>query len=139
MTTVEANFANQPAMIEGGKVDMIELLPQFVARTDGRPANIEFCSPPIRCTGFRMAVFWGMRADVIAANRPALTDFFTDYMRAVRWFLNPANREEALAIAVAVTHAPAKNLDFAFTGKDFYRPPDLMPLSTRSSRKSTRT
>ncbi len=28
-TTVETNFANMPAMLEGGKVDMIGLLPQF--------------------------------------------------------------------------------------------------------------
>ena len=25
VTTVEANFANQPAMIEGGKVDMVQI------------------------------------------------------------------------------------------------------------------
>lgn len=127
VTTVEANFANQPAMIEGGKVDMIELLPQFSRELmDSGKYRVLFTSDQVH--GVSDGVFWGMRADVIDANRPALTDFFTDYMRAVRWFLNPANRTEALAIAVAVTHAPAKNLDYAFTGKDFYRPPDLMPL-----------
>ena len=127
VTTVEANFANQPAMIEGGKVDMVQLLPQFARELmDSGKYRVLFTSDQVH--GPSDGVFWAMRADVIDANRAALTDFFTDYMRAMRWFLNPANRKEALAIAVAVTHAPAKNLDYAFTGKDFYRPPDLMPL-----------
>ncbi len=127
VTTVEANFANQPAMIEGGKVDMIQLLPQFARELmETGKYRILFTSDQVH--GVSDGVFWCMRADVVAANRAALTDFYTDYMRALRWFLNPANRKEALAIAVAVTHKPEKDLDFAFTGRDFYRPPDLMPL-----------
>ena len=126
ITTVEANFANQPAMLEGGKVDMIELLPQFASPLmDGGKYRVLFSATDVH--GVSDAVFWGMRADFIAAHRPALVDFYTDYMRAMRWFLDPKNRTEALAIAVAVTHAPAKNLDYAFTGRDFYRPPDLVP------------
>ncbi len=126
-TTVEANFANQPAMIEGGKVDMIELLPQFARELmETGKYRVLFYSRDVH--GVSDGVFWGMRSDFIAAHKPALTDFFTDYMRAMRWFLDPNNRTEALAIAVAVTHAPEKNLDFAFTKHDFYRSPDLMPL-----------
>ena len=36
-TTVEANFANMPAMIEGGKVDLIAVLPQFAKGIIGNP------------------------------------------------------------------------------------------------------
>ena len=125
-TTVEANFANQPAMIEDGKVDMIQLLPQFARQImETGKYRILFTSNEVH--GVSDAVFWGMRADVIAAQRPALVDFYTDYMRAMRWFLDAKNRTEALAIAVAVTHAPQANLDYAFTAHDFYRPPDLKP------------
>src|SRR5579883_2898223 len=126
-TTIEANFANQPAMLEGGKVDMIELLPQFShdLMATGK-YRVLFTSNEVH--GISDAVFWCMRGDFIAAHRPALVDFYTDYMRAVRWFLDPKNRKEALAIAVAVTHSPEKNLEYAFTSHDFYRPPDLMPV-----------
>ncbi|HVC50463.1 MAG TPA: ABC transporter substrate-binding protein [Stellaceae bacterium] len=127
VTTVEANFANQPAMIEGGKVDMIELLPQFAAPLmDTGKYRVLFTAGQVH--GVSDGVFWGMRADFIAAHRPALVDFFTDYMRALHWFLDKKNRTEALAIAAAVTHAPPKNLAYAFTDHDFYRPPDLVPL-----------
>jgi ABC-type nitrate/sulfonate/bicarbonate transport system substrate-binding protein len=126
-TTVEANFANQPAMIEGGKVDMIELLPQFARELMATGKyRVLFNSGQVH--GTSDGVFWCMRGDFIAAHRPALVDFYTDYMRAMRWFLNPKNRKEALAIAVAVTHKPEKDLDYAFTRHDFYRSPDLMPL-----------
>ena len=127
LTTVEANFANQPAMIEGGKVDMIQLLPQFARplMTTGK-YRVLFTADQVH--GVSDGVFWVMRADFIAAHRPALVDFYTDYMRALRWFLDPKNRTEALDIAVEVTHAPKENLEYAFTGEDFYRPPDLAPL-----------
>ena len=125
-TTVEANFANQPAMLEEGKVDMIELLPQFAAELMATGKyRVLFDASEVH--GVSEAVFWCMRADFIAAHRPALIDFLTDYMRAMRWFLNPANRTEALAILVAVTHKPLKDVEFAFTPHDFYRSPDLMP------------
>ncbi len=125
-TTVEANFANQPAMLEEGKVDMIELLPQFASELMATGKyRVLFTGAEVH--GISEAVFWCMRADFIAAHRPALVDFLTDYMRAMHWFLNPANRKEALDILVAVTHKPLKDVEFAFTPHDFYRSPDLMP------------
>ena len=125
-TTVEANFANQPAMLEEGKVDMIELLPQF-AHDLMATGKYRVLFTAAQVTGVSESVFWGMRSDFIKAHRPALIDFFTDYMRAVHWFLNPKNRKEALQILVAVTHEPAKNLQFAFTRHDFYHDPNLVP------------
>ncbi|HEY3912029.1 MAG TPA: ABC transporter substrate-binding protein [Stellaceae bacterium] len=126
VTTVEANFANQPAMLEEGKVDMIELLPQFAAElmTTGK-YRVLFTAAEVH--GISEAVFWCMRADFIAAHRPALIDFFADYMGALRWFLDPKNRNEGLAILAAATHKPVRDLEFAFTPHDFYRSPDLMP------------
>jgi ABC-type nitrate/sulfonate/bicarbonate transport system substrate-binding protein len=125
-TTVEANFANQPAMLEEGKVDMIELLPQFAhdLMATGK-YRILFTAAQVH--GISEAVFWCARADFIAAHRAAFIDFFTDYMRALHWFLDPHNRTAALDILARVTHKPLKDLQFAFTSHDFYRAPDLMP------------
>jgi NitT/TauT family transport system substrate-binding protein len=126
-TTIEANFANQPAIIEEGKVDMIELLPQFARQLMATGKyRVLFTSNQVH--GVSDAVFWAMRGDFIAAHRAALVDFYTDYMRAMRWFLDPKNRGEALAIAIAVTHKTRDDLDFAFTAHDFYRSPDLLPV-----------
>jgi NitT/TauT family transport system substrate-binding protein len=125
-TTVEANFANMPAMLEGGKVDMIGVLPQFAHGIIGNPKyKVLFTGRD--AVGPIQAVMWAMRADFIAKNRPAVIDFFEDHIRAVRWFLDPKNREAALAITVEVTKLPKEKLAFAFTKDDFYHSPDARP------------
>ncbi len=125
-TTVEAGFANMPAMLEGGKVDMIGLLPQFAQGIIGNP-KYRVLFQARDAVGPTQAVVWTMRADVIAAHRPALVDFLEDHIRAVRWFLDPKNRQEALAIASYVTKLPESRLAFAFTKHDFYHSPDARP------------
>ncbi|HEV3178283.1 MAG TPA: hypothetical protein VGZ72_19975, partial [Stellaceae bacterium] len=66
-------------------------------------------------------------ADFIAAHRAAAVDFFEDHIRALRWFLDPANHADALAIAAEVTKLPADNLAYCFTQADWYRSPDARP------------
>ena len=125
-TTVEANFANMPAMLEGGKLDMIGLLPQFAHGIIDNP-KYKVLFRAVDAVGPTQAVMWAMRAEFIAAHRPALIDFFEDHIRAVRWFLDPKNHEEALAITAAVTKLPKDKLAFAFTDDDFYHSPDARP------------
>lgn len=125
-TTVEANFANQPAMLEQGKVDMIELLPQFAYKLMAT-GKYRVLFTAAQVMGVSESIFWGMRASFIKAHRPVLVDFFTDYMRAVHWLLDPKNRNQALQLLAQVTHEPIKNLQFAFTNHDFYHDPNLVP------------
>ncbi|HVB16340.1 MAG TPA: ABC transporter substrate-binding protein [Stellaceae bacterium] len=125
-TTVEANFANMPAMLEGGKVDMIIVLPQFAHGIIGNP-KYKVLFRGVDAVGPTQAVMWAMRSDVIAAHRAALVDFFEDHIRARRWFLDPKNHDEAIAITSDVTKLPKDKLAFAFTKEDFYRSPDARP------------
>ena len=125
-TTVEANFANMVSMIEQNKVDLIAVMPQFEHRLDeaGKYRTLFTMGQAI---GPSQTVLWAMREDFIEAHRPALVDFFEDHIRAVRWFLDPKNRDEALAIAEQVTKQSPADLAYAFTKKDFYRSPDAVP------------
>ncbi len=50
-TTVEANFANMPAMLDSGKADFIGTLPQFAQ--EPVPANTACCSPRAMRSGQR--------------------------------------------------------------------------------------
>ncbi len=81
----------------------------------------------VDAVGPSQAVMWAIRADTIAEHRPQLVDFFEDYIRAVRWYIDPKNRDEALAIASDVTKLPKERLAFAFTKQGFYHSPDLRP------------
>jgi NitT/TauT family transport system substrate-binding protein len=126
VTTVEANFANMPAMLDGGKVDMIGVLPQFSKGIIGNDKyRVLFTGRD--AVGPIQAVMWAMKADVIAANRPVWVDFFEDHIRAVRWFLDEKNHEAALDITADVTKLPKDKLAFAFTKEDFYHSPDARP------------
>lgn len=125
-TTVEANFANMPAMLESGKVDFIGLLPQFARGIVDNPKyKVLFTARD--AVGPTQAVLWAMKADYIAAHRPALVDFFEDHIRAVRWFIDPKNRDEAIDITADVTKLPKDKLAFAFGKEDFYHSPDARP------------
>jgi len=126
ITSVETNFANMPAMIEDGKVDLIALLPQFAPRIEasGKYRALFHINDAF---GNMQTVHWAMRADFIAAHRAAVVDFFEDHIRALRWFLDPANRADALAIAADVTKLPAENLAYSFGQGDWYRSPDARP------------
>jgi ABC-type nitrate/sulfonate/bicarbonate transport system substrate-binding protein len=126
ITSVETNFANMPAMIEDGKVDLIALLPQFAPRIEasGKYRALFHINDAF---GNMQTVHWAMRADFIAAHRAAVVDFLEDHIRALRWFLDPANRADALAIAAEVTKLPAENLAYCFGQGDWYRSPDAKP------------
>jgi NitT/TauT family transport system substrate-binding protein len=126
-TTVEANFTNMPAMLDGGKVDLIGTLPQFLQELRNSPNKYRVLFTARDAVGPIQAVLWGMRAETIAAHRPVFVDFFEDHIRAVRWFLDEKNREEALDILAGVTKLPKESLAFAFTKDDFYHSPDARP------------
>ena len=43
------------------------------------------------------------RAPFIEKNHAALADYMEDYLRSLRWYLDPANHEEAVAIVANFT------------------------------------
>jgi NitT/TauT family transport system substrate-binding protein len=124
--TVEANFANMPAMLADGKVDMINMQPQF-ARGFMDTGNYAPLFTTKDAIGTSQLVFWGARADAIAKNRAAFVDFFEDYIRTVRWYLDPANHEKAVEIAAAALKVPRESIEYAFTKADYFRSPDARP------------
>jgi NitT/TauT family transport system substrate-binding protein len=126
LTSIEANFANMFPMIEEDKVDLIPCLPQDMKRVfgSGRYRTL-FTAGEAR--GPAETVTWAMRADFIAKHRPALVDFFTDHLRALAWFLDPAHHGEGVAIAAEVTKQKPDELQYFFTHEDFYRAPDGVP------------
>jgi len=52
-----------------------------------------------------------MKADFIAQHRAVLVDFLTDHRRAVRWFLDPDNRQRNELLASLYTSDPVQYLD----------------------------
>jgi sulfonate transport system substrate-binding protein len=124
-TTVEAPFPAMPAMLDEGKVDLINLVPQFHYMLTQGKYRVLFTAA--QGEGRIQAVLWAMRAGQIAQHRAALVDFLEDHIRATQWLLDPAHHDEAVEIAADVTKAKPQTLQYAFTKGDSYRAPDGKP------------
>jgi sulfonate transport system substrate-binding protein len=124
---VETPVTSMGAMLEAGKIDLAALPAPFsyVLKARGTARTLFTVRDALGPTQGLMLV---ARAEFLAAHRAALADFFTDYVRALRWFLAPANRDEAVQIVAAFTRAPRALFDdYLFTADDYYRDPDARP------------
>lgn len=123
--TIEVAFGNIPAMLMAGKIDLGIILPQFQKSVDHSQVKPLFTMND--ATGTQQTVGIIMKKDVIDKNRAVLLDFFEDYIRGTRWFLDPANREAAIKVAMDFTKQPRPSLDYFLTKKDYFRDPDARP------------
>ena len=62
-------------------------------------------------------------------HRAVLIDLIEDYVRAIRWYDDPAHREEALQIVADYTKRPVAAYDkwLFLPGKGYYKGPDGLP------------
>ena len=127
-TEIEADFTNMLPMLESGKGDAAPVMAQFSHDFEATGHYRILFTTTDAVGGDDETLFWVMKADFIAAHRPAVVDMLTDHMAAIRWFLDPANRNEALAMTHDFTKQSLELLDYAFTKNDVYRSPDLMPV-----------
>jgi NitT/TauT family transport system substrate-binding protein len=123
---VESPFPTMKAMLVEKKVDLVPAVLPFSLdpelRRLGRP--LFDTKDAVGVTQFS---FWVARKGFIEKNRAALTDMMEDSLRIVRWYLDPANHAEAMAICGRITKQPAERYAWAFTKQDNYRDPDMTP------------
>ena len=68
------------------------------------------------------------RQPFIDKNRAVLTDYMEDYLRSLRWYIEPANHHEAVAIVANFTKLPPERFDsWLLTKGDQYREPSGRP------------
>lgn len=128
VTVVEMPFGQMPAFLKEDKVDLVLLLPAFRGGLDESPDYKQLFTN-CDALGPSQQVMLVARTDFIEENRAALVDMMADHMRAVRWYYNGANRDEALQLVSKLSGAPVENFeDWIFINdKDQYRNPDLKP------------
>ncbi len=125
-TVIEAAFPNMPAMIEEEKIDCGPILEPYqdIAEKSGK-LRVLFTNKD--AVGPAQSVVLAARADFLAAHHDALLDFYEDYIRAFRWFMDPRNRTASIGIIANFMHQPPANLGYLFTSRDYYRDPYLVP------------
>jgi sulfonate transport system substrate-binding protein len=131
VTIIEAQIPTMPAMLMEHKIDLFTAVLPFAV-----DPKLKAATRTLFTQGDAMGVtqlgMWAARASFIAANRAALVDFMEDALRQERWYFDPKNHDEAVAIAVKVTKAPPERFQswlFMKNGEagDYYRDADGKP------------
>jgi sulfonate transport system substrate-binding protein len=126
-TIVEGQFPNMNALLAEKKVDLIASSPPFIY-DPGLTASAHSLFTMKDAVGPTQMIVFAARADFLAKNRPALQDFFSDMLVGIHWFLDPANRKEALQIVADATKLPvARYADYLYTKADYYHDPEGRP------------
>lgn len=125
-TMVEVAFPNIPPMIEEGKIDIGTVLQPMSGQLQ-ESGNYKVLFRAKDAVGPSQLVFLAGKTDFLEENREQMIDFFEDHVRAVRWFTDPENREEAVGIIAKFMQQPPETLTHVFTKKDYYRDPFMFP------------
>ncbi len=125
-TVVEAPFPAMKAMLAEHKVDLIPAVLPF--SYDPELQNVaRNLFVQREAVGVTDMITWQARKPFIDKNRAALVDFMEDSLRIVHWYLDPANHEAAKQILGDLVKRPPEIFDWAFTKKDTYHDPNMLP------------
>jgi sulfonate transport system substrate-binding protein len=126
-TVVEAPFPTMKSMLAEKKVDMIPGVTPFSYDPELRKIGRVLFTQK-EGVGTTQMIVWAVRKSFLDKNRAAMVDFMEDVQRIVRWYTDPANHKEAVAIAAKVTKRPPEAFDaWLFNNKDYYRDPNMIP------------
>ena len=125
-TIVEAPFPAMRAMLAERKADLVSAVPPFSLDPQLRDmARTLFTQKD--AFGTTQLTLWAARTGFLQKNRAAMVDFMEDVLRAIRWYVDPANHAQAVAIVARLMKAPPERFDWAFTNRDQYRDPNGIP------------
>jgi sulfonate transport system substrate-binding protein len=125
-TIVEAPFPAMRAMLAEHKADLVSAVPPFSLDPQLRGmARTLFTQKD--AFGITQLTAWTARTGFIAQNRAALIDFLEDTIRAIRWYTDPKNHDEAVAIVARLVKVPPERVSWAFGSQDQFRDPNGMP------------
>jgi ABC-type nitrate/sulfonate/bicarbonate transport system substrate-binding protein len=125
-TIIESNFPAMRAMLAEKKVDMVVGVKPF-SEDPAFKAVARTLFTQKEAVGTSDMLFLTARTGFIQKNRAVLVDFFEDYIRAMRWFVDAANHAAVIDIVSRYTKVPAPQLQWIFTKQDFYRDPGAVP------------
>ena len=126
-TMIEAPFPAHKAILKEKKADLVVGVLPF----SYDPELNEFARPLFNTQsgiGSIALSFWAARKGFIDKNRAALVDLLEDYGAILRWYYDPANHAEAVALTAGFLKRPPAAFDsWLFTKRDFFRDPDGKP------------
>jgi NitT/TauT family transport system substrate-binding protein len=125
-TLIEAPFPTMRAMLSEKKADLIPAVLPFSLD----PALKQISRPLFSsrdAIGLSQFIMWTARKPFLDKNRAAMVDFMEDTLRIVRWYIDPKNQKEVMAIAAKVTKQPPERFTWLFTKQDYFRDLNMLP------------
>jgi sulfonate transport system substrate-binding protein len=131
VNVIETAFPNMKATLLAKKADVIPGVIPFSLDPELRDKGRVLFTQK-EAVGRTQMIVWAAREGFIRKNRAAMVDFMEDSIRAVRWFLDPKNHKEAVAIAARVSKRPAGAFDkwlYTKAGQngDYYHDENMKP------------
>lgn len=126
-TIIEASLPTMKALLLEKKVDLISRTIPFAYDPELEKAS-RMLFRQFEDVGITQTLLWAAKSEFLKKHKAAMTDFMEDVIRARRWYLDPANRKEAIKIVSEFTKRPPEFYDsWVFTKGDAYRDPDAKP------------
>jgi NitT/TauT family transport system substrate-binding protein len=127
VTIIEAPYPAIGKKLLDGEVALTALAPPFTYDPTVK-ANTRILFTVKDAMGPTQQLVTGAMQGFLEKNRPAVVDFMEDFIVSLRWFLNPANRDEAIKILARLTKLPEDQFSsWVFTKDDYYHDPDARP------------
>jgi sulfonate transport system substrate-binding protein len=128
VTIVEVAFPNMRAALSERKVELIGTGLPF-AQDPALRASARTLFTQREAIGRTEMIVWVARAGFLTANHAAMVDFMEDVLRALHFYTDPANHQEAVDIVARFNKQPAENYDaWLFKpGGDYYRDANAVP------------
>ena len=125
-TVVEAPLPAMRAMLAEKKVDLIPAVLPFsydpALQSIARDLFVQK-----QAIGVADMIVWVARKPFLDKNRAALVDFYEDTLRIAHWYEDPANHQAAMQILGDLVKKPPSIFSWAFTHRDVYHDPNLVP------------
>jgi sulfonate transport system substrate-binding protein len=125
-TMIESSFPAMRAMLAEKKADMVVGVKPFTEDPNFKAVSRTLFTQK-EAVGSSDMLFFTVRGPFIEKNRAVLVDFFEDYIRSLRWYMDPANHSQVVELVSKFTKVPPQQLQWIFTKRDFYRDPNAMP------------
>lgn len=121
---VEAALPNMNPMLEERKADLIiSVLPFYLDPRLQQAARTLFTAKD--ALGPTEISMLTASESFLHKNRAAVVDFLEDYLRALRWYNDPAHHDAAVKAVAEFTKLPPERFaSWAFTNRDYYRSPN---------------
>lgn len=127
-TDIEVPMPQMNAVLLEHKADLVDSVHPFDLNADYlAKTRILFTTPDALGT-FEVSM-WAALKDFIAQHRAVHVDLLEDDVRAFHWYLDPANREEAVQLVSRITKVPANAYEswLFVPRKGIYYDPNAVP------------